>query len=260
MLMFVMSTNIFAQANRARTGAARKTTTVKKTTPARATTPAKPIEIKPVDMGLSVKWASSALGTTAANKPGKFLTRSEAEKKCKELGEGWRLPTQKEVTELLDNSYIEFILTNGKPVGVRCWSKKNHAALTFYFGECAFYGNGQKITPNPTIKGEIVSCGYFLPSDKGGWVLVTSKNDKETHKKNRAIFGNRLEKFGKNFGEWPDEAKKEIETIKYRMENFAGVSVDLSYIGIKQECNYEALWSDAAKLIFTPVYDVNDDE
>lgn len=260
MLMFVMSTNIFAQANRARTGAARKTTTVKKTTPTKSTTPAKPIEIKPVDMGLSVKWASSPLGTTAANKPGKFITVSEAEKKCKELGEGWRLPTMEEIKELIGNCYDEIIVSNGKPIGIRCWSKKNHATVTFYFAECSMYVDGKKNGVNPSYNNGNEMYSYAIPSTQGCWFTGAVKIQQAIKQQIYSCVGNVIKGLGKNYGEWPDEAKEDLENILLNIDSRCiGVSADFSYIGSAESLDVGG-WKDTVKLIFTPVYDVNDDE
>lgn len=55
-----------------------------------------------VDLGLSVKWAGWNVGSQAPEKPGQRFKRSDNWQEAPGWGDGWRLPTQDEMNELID--------------------------------------------------------------------------------------------------------------------------------------------------------------
>lgn len=253
-IILVSSANLFAQGNRAKTNISGKTTPS-----AKATVQTKPIKIEPVDMGLSVKWANAAIGATTTRKSGKYNTINEAKKLCENLGEGWRLPSQNELDDLLYGCFQEIIVANGKPTGIRFWSKKNHASITFNLGECGLYINGKKEQANPSDNKGTPMYTYIIPSTTGFICLITLKIDESTHKEIKNRVGNVLQQLGPDFGEWPDEAKRDLEKGMSKIINgFAGTSVDFKYMaaGYLDEKEFD----DRVKLLFTPVFDANDDE
>lgn len=63
-----------------------------------------------LDLGLSVRWASFNVGARRDYQPGRLLTPSEAEGAW---GAEWRVPTEAEWQELLDNTSVEWVVANG---------------------------------------------------------------------------------------------------------------------------------------------------
>ncbi|MCQ2243288.1 MAG: hypothetical protein MJZ32_03410 [Bacteroidaceae bacterium] len=57
----------------------------------------------PVDLGLSVKWASHNLGATLTSDDGGRFTWADAGSNAIKWGDGWRLPTNEEWEELYQN-------------------------------------------------------------------------------------------------------------------------------------------------------------
>ena len=79
----------------------------------------------PVDLGLSVKWADSNLGTTVATECGEYYAGG-SDPVPGLCGKAWRMPTKEEFEELINpaNSSVEEA-TQGDVKGYRITSKKN---------------------------------------------------------------------------------------------------------------------------------------
>ena len=80
----------------------------------------------PVDLGLSVKWAESNLGTTVAAENGDYYACGASDPVPGLCGKDWRMPTRAEFEELIDpaNCSMEETTQDGVK-GYRITSKKN---------------------------------------------------------------------------------------------------------------------------------------
>ena len=58
---------------------------------------------EPVDLGLSVLWASHNIGARSSEQPGVYAAWTSKKEAINMWGEDWRLPTQQEMTELMQN-------------------------------------------------------------------------------------------------------------------------------------------------------------
>ncbi len=77
-----------------------------------------------VDLGLSVKWATRNVGAAGPEEIGEFYSWSEDDIAHARLGGSWRMPTTKEINELIENctwtwvsvsGEIGFLITSNKP-------------------------------------------------------------------------------------------------------------------------------------------------
>lgn len=78
----------------------------------------------PVDLGLSVKWAESNLGTTVATENGDHYACDASDPVPGLCGKAWRMPTKAEFEELINNCSVEETAQDGVN-GYRITSKKN---------------------------------------------------------------------------------------------------------------------------------------
>ena len=60
------------------------------------------LKYEAIDLGLSVKWASCNVGASKPEEYGDYLTDKDISILRNELNENWKVPTDKDITELLD--------------------------------------------------------------------------------------------------------------------------------------------------------------
>lgn len=60
------------------------------------------LKYEAIDLGLSVKWASCNVGASKPEEYGDYLTDKDISTLRNELNENWKVPTHKDITELLD--------------------------------------------------------------------------------------------------------------------------------------------------------------
>lgn len=70
---------------------------------------------EPVDLGLSVLWASHNIGARSSEQPGIYAAWTSTKEAINMWGEDWRLPTQQEMTELMQNCQWTWTVINGMP-------------------------------------------------------------------------------------------------------------------------------------------------
>ena len=70
---------------------------------------------EPVDLGLSVLWASHNIGARSSEQPGIYAAWTSKKEAINMWGEDWRLPTQQEMTELMQNCQWTWTVINGMP-------------------------------------------------------------------------------------------------------------------------------------------------
>ena len=70
---------------------------------------------EPVDLGLSVLWASHNIGARSSEQPGVYAAWTSKKEAINMWGEDWRLPTQQEMTELMQNCQWTWTVINGMP-------------------------------------------------------------------------------------------------------------------------------------------------
>lgn len=70
---------------------------------------------EPVDLGLSVLWASHNIGARSSEQPGVYAAWTSKKEAIDMWGEDWRLPTQQEMTELMQNCQWTWTVINGMP-------------------------------------------------------------------------------------------------------------------------------------------------
>ena len=155
-----------------------KTAPAKKVAPKKKTSPAKTSKVKSIshvtsgltiDLGLSVKWASHNVGANSPEEYGGYYAWGETEEKsnCSEdtykwnnngsytdigseisgteydvahvkLGDNWRMPSEKEIQELIDNCKYEWVTYKGVK-GCKFTSKKNGNSIFLPAAGCCGY-------------------------------------------------------------------------------------------------------------------------
>ena len=70
---------------------------------------------EPVDLGLSVLWASHNIGARSSEQPGVYAAWTSKKEAINMWVEDWRLPTQQEMTELMQNCQWTWTVINGMP-------------------------------------------------------------------------------------------------------------------------------------------------
>lgn len=70
---------------------------------------------EPVDLGLSVLWASHNIGARSSEQQGVYAAWTSKKEAINMWGEDWRLPTQQEMTELMQNCQWAWTVNNGMP-------------------------------------------------------------------------------------------------------------------------------------------------
>ena len=180
-----------------KTAPARKKVQKKKVAPKKKTSPAKTSKVKSIshvtsgltiDLGLSVKWASHNVGANSPEEYGGYYAWGETEEKsnCTEdtykwynngsytdigseisgteydvahvkWGGNWRMPSEKEIQELIDNCKYEWVTYKGVK-GCKFTSKKNGNSI---FLPAAGYRIGTKVG-NSGTSGDYWS-GTLLP-------------------------------------------------------------------------------------------------
>lgn len=70
---------------------------------------------EPVDLGLSVLWASHNIGARSSEQPGVYAAWTSKNEAIDMWGEDWRLPTQQEMTELIQSCQWTWTVINGMP-------------------------------------------------------------------------------------------------------------------------------------------------
>lgn len=84
---------------------------------------------EPVDMGVSVLWASHNLGARGSEQPGVYSTWLNKDESLELWGEDWRFPTQQEMMELMQRCKWMWTLNNGMPGFVVIASNGNRIFL-----------------------------------------------------------------------------------------------------------------------------------
>ena len=81
----------------------------------------------------SVLWATCNLGATSPDTPGEYYTWGEDDPCAEKLGEGWRMPTREEFSDLLDACNVEVIqyAEGSWVVGCKLTSKATGNSLFF---------------------------------------------------------------------------------------------------------------------------------
>ena len=98
----------------------------------------------PVDLGLSVKWATSNLGTTVATESGEYYAWSATDPVPGLCGKAWRMPTKAEFEELINNCNVEET-TQDNVKGYKITSKSNGNSI---FLPAAGYMKGSEARDN----------------------------------------------------------------------------------------------------------------
>lgn len=107
---------------------------------------------EPVDLGLSVNWASHNLGADCPSDFGGFFSLNDEQLNA--WGQGWRLPTEEEWQELYDRCQWKWVVYNG--VGCRQISTKD--------GSIILPAAGVMLGETRFAEG---SFGLYLTSDEG---------------------------------------------------------------------------------------------
>ena len=120
-----------------------------------------------VDLGLSVQWATCNVGAKYPEDYGNYYTYDEAQELS---NSNWRVPTKKEIRELLENCDYKWTTQNGVKGGLFT-SKINGKSI---FLPAAGYRNG--------LDGNVVgSSGYYWSSSAGSslayYLYFNSGND-----------------------------------------------------------------------------------
>ncbi len=182
------------------------------------------VKPKPVDMGLSVKWADVDLGSANNATSGKFMPLDDTDMEAY-LGEGWQVPTKAQLKELLDNSNMLIVLNSaGAPSYIQLTSKKNGAKLKFYLPKTAYIIDDEK-TVNPITNGR--STMYATAYKYGNSVIIFGNMKLGTQEKN--ILQNMVKKCNLKSNDpedWPDELRNEL-----RKQKIYAVDKNFTYMG-----------------------------
>lgn len=114
-------------------------------TPAVPDTPAEPSlnGIKVVDLGLSVKWVTTNLESTLPNDPGLYYNYWAALEAIEKVDKNLRLPTAKEVNELIDVCEWAFVRYGGE-TAIKGTSTKTKGEIIIPMSGY-YYGNGNRL-------------------------------------------------------------------------------------------------------------------
>lgn len=123
--------------------------------------------IRPIDLGLSVLWADRNLGASNIDEFGIYVRWDQRDKRRRtlvdqngrrvEIPKGWRLPTEDDFCELMQQCQKELCINNEAK-----FIAPNGESIIFKYG--AFYSANRKILPEPNN-----SCGLFLSSTFNQW-------------------------------------------------------------------------------------------
>lgn len=123
--------------------------------------------MKPIDLGLSVLWADRNLGASNIDEFGIYVRWDQRDKRRRtlvdqngrrvEIPKGWRLPTEDDFCELMQQCQKELCINNEAK-----FIAPNGESIIFKYG--AFYSANRKILPEPNN-----SCGLFLSSTFNRW-------------------------------------------------------------------------------------------
>ena len=109
-----------------------------------------------VDLGLSVKWASRNVGAAGPEQTGGFFSWSEDDIAHARLGGSWRMPTTKEINELIKKCTWSWASVKGE-IGFLITSKKRRYTdrsifLPYYYGgtsgDVAYWSGSLDVGPD----------------------------------------------------------------------------------------------------------------
>ena len=109
-----------------------------------------------VDLGLSVKWASRNVGAAGPEQTGGFFSWSEDDIAHARLGGSWRMPTTKEINELIKKCIWSWASVKGE-IGFLITSKKRRYTdrsifLPYYYGgtsgDVAYWSGSLDVGPD----------------------------------------------------------------------------------------------------------------
>lgn len=205
------------------------------------------VKPKPVDMGLSVKWADVDLGSATKTTSGKLLKLSDQDMEAY-LGEGWRVPTKYDFEELFNNCVAQVYLTPaGVPSKIVYTSKKNGAKITFFFPKTAFIKSGQKLA-NP-LKGTYQAL-YACEGDDV-MLRVAAKLPENIRKPIQNYVAAAKVK-SMNIADWPDEM------LKWLKSNAQGVNLDSKFLYGSKDDFIDDVNVNIFECYFRPVYEVDE--
>ena len=120
---------------------------------------------RPVDLGLSVRWASHNAGAVSVYGNGSVLAFNAAISASNLWGEGWRLPTETEWQELLMGTSCKWVIRNG--VAGRVFTADNGNSI--FLPAVGFSLTPTDDTIHASVNTSSLSCGalgiYWSSSD-----------------------------------------------------------------------------------------------
>ena len=119
----------------------------------------------PVDLGLSVKWAESNLGTTVATENGNYYAWNAKDPVPGLCGKEWRMPTKAEFEELINSCNVEEATQDG----VKCYKITSKSNSNSIFLPAAGYKKGTELRDDQAY-------GYYwsstaCKSEPAAWYL-----------------------------------------------------------------------------------------